>query len=156
MNRIPRFTRLVAALGLGLSLATTLLASRPAQAEGEIRIAEQFGIVYLLLNVVRDQRLIEAVKQSGGDVYLNPQGGRHLYSPDVFQAHGLELQFLRMDELSYPQFSPDFVPSLSIIDVLMFNPPDEMQRLLGRYTLERPAPSSHLPGRSQRAMESES
>ena len=26
MNRIPRFTRLVAALGLGLSLATTLLA----------------------------------------------------------------------------------------------------------------------------------
>ncbi len=55
MNRIPRFTRLVAALGVGLSLATTLLASRPAQAEGEIRIAEQFGIVYLLLNVVRDQ-----------------------------------------------------------------------------------------------------
>lgn len=60
MNRILRFTRLVAALGLGLSLATTLLASRPAQAEGEIRIAEQFGIVYLLLNVVRDQRLIES------------------------------------------------------------------------------------------------
>ena len=30
-----RFTRLVAALGLGLSLATTLLASRPAQAEGD-------------------------------------------------------------------------------------------------------------------------
>ena len=65
MNRIPRFTRLVAALGLGLSLATTLLASRPAQAEGEIRIAEQFGIVYLLLNVVRDQRLIEHGQAEG-------------------------------------------------------------------------------------------
>ncbi len=61
-----RFTRLVAALGLGLSLATTLLASRPAQAEGEIRIAEQFGIVYLLLNVVRDQRLIEKHGQAEG------------------------------------------------------------------------------------------
>lgn len=66
MNRIPRFTRLVAALGLGLSLATTLLASRPAQAEGEIRIAEQFGIVYLLLNVVRDQHLIEKHGQAEG------------------------------------------------------------------------------------------
>lgn len=66
MNSIPRFTRLVAALGLGLSLATTLLASRPAQAEGEIRIAEQFGIVYLLLNVVRDQRLIEKHGQAEG------------------------------------------------------------------------------------------
>ncbi|AJP58124.2 nitrate ABC transporter substrate-binding protein [Pandoraea vervacti] len=30
-----------------------------AHAEGRIRIAEQFGIVYLLLNVVRDQQLIE-------------------------------------------------------------------------------------------------
>jgi hypothetical protein len=30
-----------------------------AHAEGKIRIAEQFGIVYLLLNVVRDQHLIE-------------------------------------------------------------------------------------------------
>ena len=51
-----------------------------------------------------------------------------------------------MEPVSYPQFSPDFVPSLSIIDVLMFNPPDEMQRLLGRYTLERSAPSSDLLG----------
>lgn len=30
-----------------------------AHAEGHIRIAEQFGVVYLLLNVVRDQQLIE-------------------------------------------------------------------------------------------------
>ncbi|MGC4010424.1 MAG: WbqC family protein [Pseudomonas sp.] len=109
----------------------------PMARVSELDLAEDIG---------RDQRLIEAVKQSGGDVYLNPEGGRHLYSPEVFQAHGLELQFLRMDELSYPQFSPDFVPSLSIIDVLMFNPPDEMQRLLGRYTLERPAPSSDILG----------
>ena len=38
---------------LALSLAATGLAgwSSPAQAEGRIRIAEQFGIVYLLLHV---------------------------------------------------------------------------------------------------------
>ncbi|VVE37698.1 nitrate ABC transporter substrate-binding protein [Pandoraea iniqua] len=41
---------------VGLSLATAVPV---AQAEGRIRIAEQFGIVYLLLNVVRDQQLIE-------------------------------------------------------------------------------------------------
>lgn len=33
--------------------------ARPVQAEGQIRIAEQFGVVYLLLNIVRDQQLIE-------------------------------------------------------------------------------------------------
>lgn len=53
-------SRLAASIGLGLSLiAGSLVAPAAAQAEGEIRIAEQFGIVYLLLNVVRDQQLIE-------------------------------------------------------------------------------------------------
>ncbi|RMR15086.1 ABC transporter, periplasmic substrate-binding protein [Pseudomonas amygdali pv. ulmi] len=57
---LPRFSRLAAAIGLGAALLTgTLIAPASAQAEGEIRIAEQFGIVYLLLNVVRDQQLIE-------------------------------------------------------------------------------------------------
>ncbi|NER65719.1 ABC transporter substrate-binding protein [Pseudomonas sp. MAFF212427] len=53
-------SRLAASIGLGVSLlAGSLIAPAVAQAEGEIRIAEQFGIVYLLLNVVRDQHLIE-------------------------------------------------------------------------------------------------
>lgn len=53
-------SRLAASIGLGVSLATgSLVVPGVAQAEGKIRIAEQFGIVYLLLNVVRDQHLIE-------------------------------------------------------------------------------------------------
>ncbi len=35
------------------------LSALPARAEGQLRIAEQFGIVYLLLNVAQDQKLIE-------------------------------------------------------------------------------------------------
>ncbi|CAN7296160.1 ABC transporter substrate-binding protein [Massilia sp. LjRoot122] len=42
-----------AAAALALGVSST------AQAEGKIRIAEQFGIVYLLLNVAQDQKLIE-------------------------------------------------------------------------------------------------
>jgi len=51
----------VAALALGVSST--------AQAEGKIRIAEQFGIVYLLLNVAQDQKLIEKHgKKQGVDI----------------------------------------------------------------------------------------
>jgi len=46
-----KFTAAAVALALGVS--------GTAQAEGKIRIAEQFGIVYLLLNVAQDQKLIE-------------------------------------------------------------------------------------------------
>lgn len=68
-----RINRLAATLGLGVSLvAGSLLAPAVARAEGEIRIAEQFGIVYLLLNVVRDQHLIEKYgKQAGIDIKVD-------------------------------------------------------------------------------------
>lgn len=58
-----RIGTLAAALGLASS---ALLAPAAAQAEGQIRIAEQFGIVYLLLNVVRDQGLIEKHGKADG------------------------------------------------------------------------------------------
>jgi NitT/TauT family transport system substrate-binding protein len=47
-------------LAMGAALAAALtLAAGAAQAEGRIRIAQQFGIAYLLLDVARDQQLIE-------------------------------------------------------------------------------------------------
>jgi len=57
--RSPLARRLAVTM-LTLSLAATSLgAAAPARAEGQIRIAEQFGVVCLLLNVARDQKLIE-------------------------------------------------------------------------------------------------
>lgn len=53
--------------------------------------------------------------------YINPPGGRSLYSPTAFQDVGLELAFLEPQLLPYEQFGADFVPALSILDVLMFN-----------------------------------
>jgi NitT/TauT family transport system substrate-binding protein len=47
-------------------LAASVLAAAPAHAEGRIRIAEQFGVVYLLLNVVQDQKLVEKHGKNDG------------------------------------------------------------------------------------------
>ena len=49
--------------------AVTLGFSAGAHAEGQIRIAQQFGIGYLILDVVQDQKLIEKYgKQQGVDI----------------------------------------------------------------------------------------
>ena len=59
-----RFTKVAAVLA-----ALSLVASASARAEGKIRIAEQFGVVYLLLNVAQDQKLIEKHgKKQGVDI----------------------------------------------------------------------------------------
>ena len=58
-----RFTRNTVALIAGIGLT---LGSIAAHAEGRIRIAEQFGIVYLLLNVAQEQKLIEKHAKAAG------------------------------------------------------------------------------------------
>lgn len=62
---IPR--RLAAAVAS--TVALSLAVASNAQAEGTLRIAQQFGVVYLLLNVAQDQQLIEKEgKKHGIDV----------------------------------------------------------------------------------------
>jgi NitT/TauT family transport system substrate-binding protein len=46
-----------------------VIGAAPAQAEGRIRISEQYGVTYLLLNIAQDQKLIEKHgKQQGVDI----------------------------------------------------------------------------------------
>lgn len=47
-------------------LAASLLSAGSANAEGKLRIAEQYGVVYLLLNVAQDQHLIEKQGKARG------------------------------------------------------------------------------------------
>jgi hypothetical protein len=61
--------------------------------------------------------LCEAVHASR---YVNPIGGTSLYDRAEFSAKGIELRFLQVRPLEYPQFDAPFVPDLSIVDVLMF------------------------------------
>ncbi|RDJ23129.1 ABC transporter substrate-binding protein [Bosea caraganae] len=62
----------------GLALAATGTGAAHA-AEGQLRIAKQFGVVYLLLNVAEDQKLIEKHgKAAGIDIkveYIQLSGG---------------------------------------------------------------------------------
>lgn len=68
-----------------------------------------------------EQKVLALCKARNASVYINPVGGVELYHKDVFHQNGLELKFLKADNIQYPQFRNDFVPFLSIIDVMMFN-----------------------------------
>lgn len=84
-------------------------------------------------------RIIEICKRLGAGEYVNPCGGRALYCPEDFVRHGMKLYFLesRMEQISYLQFEPgSFVPSLSILDMLMFNPAEKIREFLHAYDLK--------------------
>ncbi len=72
-------------------------------------------------------RVIDICHRTTAQSYVNPPGGRALYSSDLFRANGLDLRFLQPHLPAYVQFGGDFVPSLSILDVMMFNPPETIR-----------------------------
>jgi hypothetical protein len=71
--------------------------------------------------MARADRLIEICKEQACSEYVNPIGGQTLYDKQYFGSKGIELHFLKTKLPNYTQFNHDFVPGLSIIDVLMFN-----------------------------------
>jgi WbqC-like protein family len=68
--------------------------------------------------------------------YFNPIGGIELYSRDIFEKENITLSFLRSRNIGYKQFNNEFVPNLSIIDMLMFCPVEAIQVFLKEYDLE--------------------
>jgi len=80
-------------------------------------------------------RILDICKQEGAVTYINPQGGQSLYDRVAFAQSGLDLKFLTPFTIEYKQFGSEFIPWLSIIDVMMFNSPDQLQMLLNKYKL---------------------
>ncbi|MBI4809583.1 MAG: WbqC family protein [Nitrosomonadales bacterium] len=90
----------------------------------KILVSSGIAIDHGLKNQDRVLALCEAV---GATTYVNAIGGIELYSREVFRARGVELRFIKSKEFEYGQFGDPFVPWLSIVDVLMFNPLDAVK-----------------------------
>lgn len=76
-------------------------------------------------------------KALGAYEYLNPPGGKDIFSAEAFQEAGIKLMFRHQELLPYRQHTgSDFEPGLSIIDVMMFNEPPEIRTMLARHSLE--------------------
>lgn len=82
-----------------------------------------------------DDKVIDICLKQKATHYINAIGGQNLYQKEKFEAHGLTLNFLKSGDITYKQTDTDFVPWLSIIDVMMFNSPDEIQLMLCNYEL---------------------
>lgn len=80
-------------------------------------------------------RVLDICRVCGASTYINPIGGTGLYDKETFAKHGIELKFHKMDDVIYSQFGDEFVPCLSILDVMMFNKKEDVQMLLTKYHL---------------------
>ena len=80
-------------------------------------------------------RVLDICKKENATDYFNAINGISLYSYETFKKENIELKFLKSKDSQYTQFKSEFVPWLSIIDVLMFNSIEETRIMLDSFEL---------------------
>lgn len=81
------------------------------------------------------ERILKICRQLDASNYYNAIGGVNLYSKAKFLQDNVKLKFIRPKSIIYNQFDGEFIPNLSIIDVLMFNPKERVIQMLNEYEL---------------------
>lgn len=69
------------------------------------------------------------------DEYWNPIGGTAFFDKEKYEKADITLRFQQMNLEPYSQNRETFEPGLSIIDAMMFNSPEEINRMLDNYEL---------------------
>lgn len=84
-----------------------------------------------------EQKILDICTKVRATDYINPIGGVNLYSKETFRSRNINLYFLQTDfsKIRYDQYNKNFVQSLSIIDVMMFNSIDEIKYFLESFIL---------------------
>ena len=81
-------------------------------------------------------KIIQICEILGADTYYNAVGGKNLYDQEEFREHGITLNFVDSLPQIYSQLhTREFVSGLSMVDVLMNNTKDEVNRLLDSFQL---------------------
>jgi hypothetical protein len=74
-----------------------------------------------------EDKVIALCAALGASTYINANGGMELYNEERFAEQNIDLRFIKTNPISYKQFDHEFVPWLSIIDVMMFNAPETVE-----------------------------
>jgi hypothetical protein len=87
-------------------------------------------------NALKNQnRVINICHILKADTYINPIGGRELYSREEFKLNNISLFFLETKEIVYEYKKKHFIPNLSIIDIIMFNSIEKTRNILDNFEL---------------------
>ena len=96
-------------------------------------VSSQLAIDHSLTS---SQKVLAICKNLEADRYINPIGGLVLYDKENFLNNAVKLEFLKAETIQYKQIGNTFIPSLSILDVLMFNGVEKTKQFLDLYSLE--------------------
>ncbi|RYU97432.1 WbqC family protein [Emticicia agri] len=93
------------------------------------------SVVYNNQHLKAQERILDICLQEKTDHYINPIGGMAIYDKQLFADNKILLNFIKSKPIQYKQFSHEFVPWLSMIDLLMFCPVEAIHAYLKEFEL---------------------
>ena len=97
------------------------------QIDTEIVVSSILEIDHILKG---EEKVLAFNKYLHVDHYINAIGDQSFYSNEIFAKAGVKLNFIDTEIIEYKQFDNVFAPSLSIIDIMMYNSKEEIQVML--------------------------
>ena len=82
-----------------------------------------------------ESKILDICSRLNSSTYINAIGGMTLYNKGNFLANKIKLKFIKMKDIKYKQYGNNFVPNLSIIDLMMFGSKLEIRKILKEYSL---------------------
>ncbi|AZA91997.1 glycine transferase [Chryseobacterium nakagawai] len=83
-----------------------------------------------------DEWALNICKKLDGKIhYINPIGGLEFFDTEKYTNQNIDISFQKMIPVHYDQKRTPFEYGLSIIDVMMFNSPEEINNMLDQFEL---------------------
>ncbi len=96
----------------------------------------QSSAVYRNDHLKAQDRILDICLQEKTTHYINPVGGMELYDKERFAQESIQLSFIQSRKVVYPQLNrQEFMPWLSMLDILMNNDVDSIRLMLNEYDL---------------------
>jgi len=117
-----------------LNISTTIAVAQYLGIDTKFETLSKMNLMIGEINAP-DEWALEITKALGYETYVNPPGGMSFYDKNKYLDHNITLEFLQADLRPYDQKLDHFEPGLSILDVMMFNAPEEIREMLDEYTI---------------------
>ncbi|MDO6598844.1 WbqC family protein [Tenacibaculum sp. 1_MG-2023] len=115
-----------------LDIKTTIIFKNSITEDIEFDLQEDTKI---LKENKKSERILRLCNKYNATTYINPIGGTELYDKDYFAINNINLLFTKTGMFDYPQFNKNFIPYLSIIDLLMHVGVEKTKEMIKKYTL---------------------
>lgn len=141
----PHFSRVIALLNdaflqeyagiVDLNRATLKAVSEYLEIRTSIEIYSEMELVIEHVNAP-DEWALNICKALGGVTeYWNPPGGMSLFDRSKYERNNIEIRFQSVRLKEYDQRRANFEAGLSMIDVMMFNSVEQINKMLDDYEL---------------------